>query len=632
MTTGSQQALELKPRAWWAGLVRPKGYLGPVSLSVLIVVACVPLAMVVARILAFPGIYIPEVIGGDLLRVPGSMLNESLSLEWIPPSNRWAILYLLLLPTGAMLIAVARLTFGLRILGIRSILLAVGLQEIGFLPTLGLLAIIVAIVIVIRPAMRRIGLPLYARLAVLLCMVATVMVGALFLGSWLRSEAVWGVAFFPVIILAMMAEQIGKTLNSENALAASWRLGWTILVALVIALISQNPAVREFALHFPELMLTQLAAIIFISEFLDLRLLENWQSNLIKMAGAAESQQTQRFKVAVVRNRWNVGVIGRLGVSAPAKSRIKSVQPIVDALRDKGFTVRVFEGDTSLLRELRSFLPPDPRTGEPGGLVLNLATGVQGKGRFCHLPSMLEMSGVAYTGADPLGHARVLDRHVLMTSLRHAGVAIPRFKIMAHAFEDMGDLHFPLVVRPRYEPDQGRAIVNDHAELDAAIQRVVQRYAQEAFVEALVDGTEFRVSLLGNHTIECLPLLQCSSKGNRRICPAPISKALEEQLRECAYNAYAAAGCRDYARIDIRLSKPNGEPMVVEVNWSNLLARRGSFAQSAEAAGYSFADLLHRIVDEAWVRYDAALTMRAPRVESHESSIHSLSDRRVVAR
>lgn len=604
-TPGQQDPNPANP-IWWRHFVRRKGHIGPVGLSLLMVFGCAPLVMLLARLLAFPGMPSPDLPAFDALQQFGSFLNQSFTLEWVPPDNRRPIVFLLLLPTALLLITLARLTFGLRVLGLRAILISVGFLLIGIIPSLVLIMLVVAIIILLRPAMQHLRLPLFARISVISCIAATIMVAALFVGPWMRSESVWSVAFFPVIILAMLAEGIVKTFAQDNALVAAWRLGWTLVVALLIACVTYPPAIREFALHFPELMLTQLVLIVFVSEFLDLRLFHNFQASLGRHASGTYAKLPGRTRVAVVRNRWNSGVISHLGISAPAKTRYQSVQRVVDALRDAGFTVKVFEGDTSLLRKLQEFLPPNPQTLELGGIVLNLASGIQGNGRFSHLPSMLEMSGVAYTGPDPVGHTRMLDRNVLMMLLKQKGLPTPCFKLMSNGFNDIGNLQFPLAVRPRCEPDTALTIVNNHRQLGAAVQDVVRQYAQDAIVETFFNSPEIRVSLLGNETIECLPLLQVDSAGNGKICPAPVDDALADRIRECAKQAFAVAGCRDYARVDVRLT-PSGEVCVVQIHSLGILSRKGSFSRSAEVGGYSFQHLLHRIIEVAWDRYGTEL-------------------------
>jgi hypothetical protein len=112
--------------AGWRRLVRRKGNLDPLLLRLLIAVGCLPLLFAFARVLAFPGADVPPIFIAEWLRDLGLSLNQSFTLNWVPPSDRPAILYLLLLPTGALLVAVARLTLGLRVLGLRAILIAIG--------------------------------------------------------------------------------------------------------------------------------------------------------------------------------------------------------------------------------------------------------------------------------------------------------------------------------------------------------------------------------------------------------------------------------------------------------------------------------------------------------------------------
>jgi len=592
-------------------LVRPKGRIGPVGLAVLLLLGCLPFFMAFARLLAYPGMQRSIWNGFDLLHRLGAFLNRSLTLEWVPPDDRWTILYLLMLPTAVLLITVTRLTLGIRVLGLRAILIAVGFREIGIVPSLLLIAVVVATVVLVRPATRRLRLPLYARISVISCIAAVIMVAALFLGPWMRSETVWSVAFFPVVILAMLAESIAKTIDQDNALTAAWRLGWTVMLALVIAGISYAPAIRAFALHFPEFMITQLVAIVLVSEFFDFRLLESRQANL----GKPKSGKRERLRVAVVRNRWNTDVIGRLGLSTPTGQRSRSVQRVVDGLRDCGFKVKVFEGDISLFRNLRDFLPPEPRPGVPAGLVLNLAGGIQGNGRFCHLPSMLEMAGVAYTGPDPVAHVRMLDRYVLLSLLQQNGLATPQFALASDDGNIPADLQFPLAVRPRCEPQAAPIIVDRRHALVAAVRDVARQCAQAAVIETAFDGPEIRVSLIGNDSVECFPLLQMGPSGRGSICPAPLDPALADAIRTYARRIYIAAGCRDYARIDIRLP-PSGEPCILQIHSLGILARKDSFARSAEAGGYPFQALVQRIVTTAWSRYGAE-----PEVPNREREI-----------
>lgn len=610
------------------GWIRRKGFIGPWSLTALLILGCIPLLMVFARIIALPGGERLAIPGGELLRHLGQALNQSLSLDWIPPADRNAILYLLFLPTGMLLVAVARLTFGLRVLGLRAILIAIGFRESGILPSLILMAIVVSIIVCIRPWIRAIKLPMYARTAVIVSLSAMIMVGALLIAPWVRSEAIWSVAFFPVIIMAMLAEGVARTLEQDNAVAAAWRAGWTVILALVVWAV--HGAMNGLLLGFPEAMLTQLVAVVMISEFLDLRLLEEWPDRIARLIDGKRPWFAERPKVAVIRNRARDATIGRLGRRAPSRYDRVSVQRVVNGLRREGYDVRVVDGDVSMLKELSRFIPPHVRRGTPGGVVLNLATGIQGAGRFTHVPAMLEMAGLPYSGPDPISHGLLSDRWTMLHVLTEAGLTVPAAELTS----DPGltpALDYPLSVRPRFEPDARRVVVRDGRALHSAIRRVTREYdGRAAVVEALPVGRIIRVSLLGNEDgVELLPLVERSASEEGVLCPAPIEDAAADRIRRQATTAFLATGCRDYARIDIVLS-PFGDTTVVDIRWANLFLRQGTFLTAARVAGYDEGMLFRRIVAATHERYRS--THSAVEGRADRPSVVSIADRRARIR
>ncbi len=86
------------------------------------------------------------------------------------------------------------------------------------------------------------------------------------------------------------------------------------------------------------------------------------------------------------------------------------------------------------------------------------------------------------------------------------------------------------------------------------------------------------------------------------LCPAPIDAALAECLRQTALQAFAALGCRDFGRVDFRLSQAK-LPYIIEVNpLPGLAPGYSDFPVSAEDAGYTFPGLINAIVDNAMQR------------------------------
>lgn len=326
------------------------------------------------------------------------------------------------------------------------------------------------------------------------------------------------------------------------------------------------------------------------------------------------------MKVAIVRNRETEGVINRFGQVCPEVYGEGTVQKVVSSLRESGYEVAVFEGDKRLLAELEEFMPPDTDA-QPTGIVFNMAYGIQGECRYTHVPAMLEMAGVPYTGSSPFGHALALDKVVTKILMRDAGVPTPRYRVMSCADDGADGLRFPLVIKPRHESTSyGLHLVYNDQELAQAVASVVEEYQQEALVEEYIDGREFCVGMLGNDEMEFLPLVESDfgGRGNRlvtwadkfmqsdcepeKICPARVSENLAAKLREISLATFRACHLKDFARADIRVDADD-KPYVLEINSMASLGGTGSYVLAAQRAGYDFAAMINRIVDVAHRRY-----------------------------
>jgi len=325
-------------------------------------------------------------------------------------------------------------------------------------------------------------------------------------------------------------------------------------------------------------------------------------------------------KIAIVRNSQAGRVINRVGQPCPEVYAEKTIEAVAGSLRSFGHEVAILEGDTTLFASLAAFLPPDGQ-GRPSGLVFNMAYGIQGECRYTHVPAFLEAAGIPYTGSGPFGHALALDKVVTKTLMIDAGVPTPAYAVLRSPSQGYGNLRFPLVVKPRHESTSfGLALVHDELELWRAVQDIVARYQQDALVEEYIDGREVAVALLGNDPVECLPIVEQDFGGRARrivtwedkfhkvadepakICPAPIDDALARKLREISVDTFRACHLRDYARVDIRLDS-RGRPYVLEINSMASLGATGSYVLAATSAGYTYPDLVERIVQVARQRY-----------------------------
>lgn len=321
------------------------------------------------------------------------------------------------------------------------------------------------------------------------------------------------------------------------------------------------------------------------------------------------------MRVAVV---WNEPMeINPSVVSGLHRATVKNV---VATLQESGHETLLCEGDKRLLATLEQFMPPDPQ-GHPSGIVFNMAYGSMGDWRCSHVPTMLEMGGVPYTGPGPLGAALELDKVITKKLIRDDGVPTPNFRVMRGGTESTGDLRFPLIVKPRYEAvSSGLQLVHEPGRLRQAVEMIVTQYAQDALVEEYIEGREICVALLGNEELEVLPpvehdfgdretrLITWEDKNHtavaepQKICPAQIGSELAEMLRDISVATFRACLGRDFARVDLRIDR-SGQPFVLEINFSPSLNDTHSYVRAAMAGGYSFSKLVNRILDLAHTRY-----------------------------
>ncbi|MBM4019341.1 MAG: hypothetical protein FJ288_13635 [Planctomycetes bacterium] len=281
----------MREEAAMAG-ARNRGLSGPQKCLVWLLFI-VPLAVVVGKWSALP---------------TSPFLTQWCSLSAVPADLHRGARHILFVPLGAVLVVFFRLTLGIRVLGpFRSVLLAVAFQVTGVLLGLAFLAAIMAIVLAVRPLLRFVRMPYFGRVSAILSVVAAVMVLGLLASAWLGAESLHLVASLPIVVLCLMGEGLAKTLAREGWRSALWRGAMTALLAVVIALLSEVPGIRNLLLQYPELLVLQIGCIVFIAKFLNLRLLEGI------------NPPAKRRRARARRGAHRGGKAGRTGTMAAAR-------------------------------------------------------------------------------------------------------------------------------------------------------------------------------------------------------------------------------------------------------------------------------------------------------------------------
>jgi D-alanine-D-alanine ligase len=269
--------------------------------------------------------------------------------------------------------------------------------------------------------------------------------------------------------------------------------------------------------------------------------------------------------------------------------------------------------------------------------LFNMAEGSRGPNRESQVPAIAEFLGVPYSASDPLALALSLHKGRAKEIWAQRGIPTAPFFVI----ESSADLpalkprrRYPMFLKPAWEgSSKGICQENYCAKPGDAVERVrylLDTYQEPVLAETYLPGEEFTAAILGNgEEAECLPLtryrFEALPNGALPImgyeakwlwdlpnepldileCPAEIPAELEHALRKTALAAYRALGCRDWARVDLRLDAA-GVPNVVEINpLPGIIpdpAANSSFPLAAAKAGFTYAELIQTVVAIAWKR------------------------------
>ncbi len=218
------------------------------------------------------------------------------------------------------------------------------------------------------------------------------------------------------------------------------------------------------------------------------------------------------------------------------------------------------------------------------------------------LMGFLEMLNVPYTGCDVTSAAVGMDKFLMKSILRDAGVPVldaMAFSGKAYAqnsekvltrLEDV--IGYPMIVKPiNLGSSVGVARANDREKLMTALDDAFG-YAARVLVEpAVTPLREINCSVLGDpdgarasvceepiNSEEILSFdmkyLQGGKSGKtgggmsdlKRRCPADIPEELAEQVRTLSVRTFRALGCSGVSRIDFLNNTETGELWVNEIN------------------------------------------------------------------
>ncbi|HWF83240.1 MAG TPA: hypothetical protein VG222_00240, partial [Vicinamibacterales bacterium] len=240
--------------------------------------------------------------------------------------------------------------------------------------------------------------------------------------------------------------------------------------------------------------------------------------------------------------------------------------------------------------------------------------------------SHLELLKLPYTGCNPRGLLLARDKSLSKKLLAYHRIAVPEFEVFraGRPIRRPKRLPFPLIVKSlTQEASIGisqASVVDTDDKLKERVAFIHESIGTAAIVEQYIEGRELYVGILGNQTLQSLPVWELFFSNMppeaKRIATDRVKWSVKYQkkygiesgaakdlpelvcdtIQHVCKRAFRALELSGFARIDLRLDEA-GHVWVLEANPNPQIAKGEDFAASAEKVGLSYETVLQRIIN-----------------------------------
>jgi len=300
---------------------------------------------------------------------------------------------------------------------------------------------------------------------------------------------------------------------------------------------------------------------------------------------------------------------------------LETVELISKAIESGGHVVTKLGGGRDFLINIMQ---------ENVDLVFNIAEGLGNyRSREAQVPSVLEMLGIPYSGSDPQCLTICLDKPLTKKLVAAAGIHTPRWCVISDPKQlskasSWESFPFPVVIKPACEGSskgiRNGSLVSSPSEVAEVISRLLLYYQQPLMVEEFISGDEVTVGIVGNSPSRVLGMMRVLPRKKVEHfvyslevkrdwqnlvdyeCPVRLEPEIMEKIIESSLKAFEVLGCRDFARLDFRISS-RGEPYFIEINPLPGLGTHSDLVIMALKLGWRYEALIGTILDAALRRY-----------------------------
>jgi D-alanine-D-alanine ligase len=248
------------------------------------------------------------------------------------------------------------------------------------------------------------------------------------------------------------------------------------------------------------------------------------------------------------------------------------------------------------------------------------------------IQGLLELADIAYVGAGVLGSAAGMDKDIMKSLFRTAGLPIVKHvTVLRSQFEREpkkvqklveSKLKYPVFVKPaNLGSSVGISKAHDPKELGPAIAEAA-KFDRKIVIEEGVGGKKHRAreiecAVLGNddpkasvagEIIPCKEFYDYDAKylveGSEGIIPAKITKAEMKTVQRLAVAAFQAVDCTGLARVDFLMEPKSRKIFVNEINTMPGFTAISMYPKLWAATGVSYPELIDRLIQLGIERHE----------------------------
>lgn len=228
---------------------------------------------------------------------------------------------------------------------------------------------------------------------------------------------------------------------------------------------------------------------------------------------------------------------------------------------------------------------------------------------------LLDAAGLTYAGCDAASSALTMDKTRTKAAAAKRGVRVAdavHFEADQKPAADavVAQLGENVVVKPNNEGSSvGLSVIASRAALAEKLGSITRG---SWLIERRIVGRELSVGVLGGRALGVVEIRPKSgvydytskyTKGlTEYFAPAPLDAATTARVQAAAEAAFAACGCRDYARVDFILPE-QGDAFLLEINTLPGMKETSLLPMSARCAGMDFTGLVRELVRPALLRF-----------------------------